>query len=129
MNSRFRAPCLLLTSTSTSDSCDALLGQVSGSDGVRGLYAGFGATLLHDVTYAAIQFALLEQLRLLANELVGGRPLTTVEDGSVGFTVGLVSATITEPLDLVRTRIMTQRRSGQSKFKLPGSGYLDLYYD
>jgi solute carrier family 25 S-adenosylmethionine transporter 26 len=103
----------------------ALRGAISGAEGIRGLYSGFRATLVLDVTYAAVQFALLERIRLVADRLVDGRPLTAVEDSGVGFTVGLLTATLTEPLDLVRTRIMTQRRDGQSEslgWLLRGSG-------
>ena len=92
----------------------ALRAAVSGPAGLGGLYAGFGATLVHDIAYATIQFALLEQLRLLADGLVGGRPLTTAEDGAVGFTVGLCTAAVTEPLDLVRTRLMAQKPPQQA---------------
>eukprot|EP01046_Picozoa_sp_COSAG06_P007483 COSAG06_NODE_366_length_16768_cov_145.097246_3_plen_480_part_00 len=67
-------------------------------------------TLRHDVAYAAIQFALLERLRLVADGLVGGRALTATEDGMVGFSVGLCTAALTEPLDLVRTRLMVQKQ-------------------
>ena len=88
----------------------ALRASISGPSGLRGLYAGLGATLVHDVAYAAIQFALLERLRLVADGLVGGRALTATEDGMVGFSVGLCTAALTEPLDLVRTRLMVQKQ-------------------
>lgn len=87
---------------------EALLASTSGPNGVRGLYAGWGATLVLDVSYATIQFTLLEQARVAADYIVGGRVLTAAEDGIVGFFVGLCTGTLTAPLDLVRTRLMAQ---------------------
>lgn len=99
----------------------ALRATISGPAGYRGLYAGLGATLVHDISYATVQFALLEQLRLAADGWVGGRPLTAAEDGAVGFTVGLCTAAVTEPLDLVRTRLMAQKQPHQASAPAAGA--------
>ena len=98
----------------------AALRSTVGRHGVRGLYAGFGATLVHDVSYAAVQFALMEQLRLVADRMVGGRALTASEDAAVGFWVGLLTATVAQPLDLVRTRIMVQNAQQAAAFGYRG---------
>lgn len=90
----------------------AVRASISGPDGLGGLYAGFRATLLHDVSYATVQFALLEQVRLFADYLVDGRVLTAAENGTVGFVVGLCTAALTGPLDLIRTRLMAQTHRG-----------------
>jgi solute carrier family 25 S-adenosylmethionine transporter 26 len=90
----------------------AVRASISGPDGLGGLYAGFRATLVHDVSYATIQFALLEQVRLFADCLVDGRALTVAENGTVGFVVGLCTASLTGPLDMIRTRLMAQTHRG-----------------
>ena len=60
------------------------------------------------MSYAVVQFGTLEQLRRVGAHLGGGRPLTASEDAGIGFVVGMAASAATEPIDLVRTRIMTQ---------------------
>ena len=62
------------------------------------------------MSYAVVQFGTLEQLRFLGAHLGGGRPLTASEDAGIGFVVGMAASAATEPIDLVRTRIMAQVR-------------------
>lgn len=78
--------------------------------GLAGLYVGLSATVGLDVTYAIIQFTALEYFRRLGLLLSGGRVLSSMEDALVGFLTGAVTAVLTEPLDVVRTRLQTQRR-------------------
>jgi len=78
--------------------------------GWRELFVGLGATITLDVAYALVQFSALEQLRLVGGLLSGGRVLTSGEDALIGFLTGALTAIATEPLDVVRTRLQTQKR-------------------
>ncbi|CCH59941.1 hypothetical protein TBLA_0C01260 [Henningerozyma blattae CBS 6284] len=64
--------------------------------GFRGLYRGYGATLLREVPFTAIQFGLYEALREAR-----GTPA-----GVAGGVAGGAAAWITCPLDVVKTRVM-----------------------
>lgn len=89
--------------------------------GVRSLYAGLGAQLVRDVPYVMAEFVVYEQLKLAA----GGRGAShaTEEDGDVGkgrpkrgeglwmgAVAGVVAAIVSNPADVVKTRLMTQVR-------------------
>lgn len=77
--------------------------------GVRALYVGLGATCTLDIFYALCQFTALEQLRTLGSFLSGGRPMSTREDALIGLLTGAVTSLLTEPLDVIRTRLQAQR--------------------
>lgn len=92
----------------------AALRSAVAAQGVRGLYAGLTATAVLDVVHATVQFAALERLTAAA---VGRRkrPLTSAEEGVVGFITGATAAVATEPIDVIRTRLMAQRRAGAER--------------
>ena len=93
-----------------------------------GLYAGFRATIVLDSAYAAVQFTTIEQLRRFALHrtpsgageggpagMERGRSATDLSTSTnmmIGFATGIVAAVLTEPLDVIRTRLMTQRGLG-----------------
>eukprot|EP00308_Calcidiscus_leptoporus_P004876 CAMPEP_0119381182 /NCGR_PEP_ID=MMETSP1334-20130426/61744_1 /TAXON_ID=127549 /ORGANISM="Calcidiscus leptoporus, Strain RCC1130" /LENGTH=265 /DNA_ID=CAMNT_0007401233 /DNA_START=306 /DNA_END=1103 /DNA_ORIENTATION=- len=103
-------------------SSDAVMAALAG--GWRGLYAGWPASCVLDVTYALVQFTALEQFRSLGLGLSGGRPLTAAEDSLIGFLTGAVTAVCTEPLDVIRLRLQTQQR-GEGKVDFGYNGLVD----
>lgn len=97
------------------------------SAGKGGLYAGFRATVVLDACYATVQFTCLEQLRRLALALArpagGGTDPSQLDarvNAAIGFFTGVLAAVATEPLDVVRTRLMTQRAKGEGAFQYQG---------
>jgi Mitochondrial carrier protein len=67
-------------------------------EGVRGLYAGYGAFLLRDLPFDAIEFVAYEQLRAAAGRMLGRDPnpaeVSLVGAAAGGFTgaINLVGA-------------------------------------
>jgi len=93
--------------------------------GRGGLYAGLRATVVLDTSYAVVQFTCLEQLRTLALRFSGGEltdptQLGTKANAAIGFATGLFAAVATEPIDVVRTRLMTQGAKGVGAFAYDG---------
>ena len=105
-----------------------------------GLFAGFGSFLLRDLPFDAIEFASYEQLKLAWCALApaapkpsstapqtmapGGtnpdgevetrrRPLRRHESAVLGAVAGAVTGAVTTPLDVVKTRLMTQGAEGR----------------
>lgn len=130
------------------------LGTIFRREGLRGLYAGFGACIVTDCAYSAAQFLVYEQVRWqqcargqrgtaqpclaaavhalthmpppLCPQLKalfrrrarrdGGEPrLTTPAVLAAGAGAGAVAAAITNPLDVITTRLMIQRQQGQQE--------------
>ncbi|CAK9216944.1 unnamed protein product [Sphagnum jensenii] len=88
--------------------------QIVGAEGVRGLYAGFGSFLLRDLPFDAIQFCIYEQLRIVCRKLVK-RDLVDAETAIIGAASGAVTGAVTTPLDVIKTRLMTQGAHGRYK--------------
>ncbi|CAM6082305.1 unnamed protein product [Calypogeia fissa] len=89
-------------------------------DGLTGFYRGYTAMVLRDVPYSALQFLTFEvlkkerqKLRVRRNkneESKRGKDL--MNDLWMGAIAGAVASSLTTPLDVVKTRIMTQTPAG-----------------
>ncbi|KAJ6004493.1 hypothetical protein N7522_006138 [Penicillium canescens] len=85
------------------------------TEGLRGLFAGFGATAARDAPYAGLYVLFYEQLKrrfsLMANKSTNSEtPATTVSSSSsINFASGAAAAgmatAITNPFDAVKTRL------------------------
>lgn len=76
--------------------------------GIRALWGGTKASLLYDVPYNMVQFTILEQVKRLGKQFRNGKDLDGWENICVGASTGILTSLITEPLDVVKTRLMTQ---------------------
>jgi len=85
------------------------------TSGARGFYAGYGSLVLRELPFDALQFPLYEALktRWAASRARAGYPnegrLQTWQTSACGSAAGAVSAAVTTPLDVVKTRMMTQK--------------------
>ncbi|KKK18848.1 hypothetical protein P175DRAFT_0535264 [Aspergillus ochraceoroseus IBT 24754] len=87
------------------------------TEGIRGLFSGFGATAARDAPYAGLYVLFYEQLkRRLATVAVPGdqeqarsQPLKALSSSSINFVSGALAAgfatAITNPFDAVKTRL------------------------
>eukprot|EP00761_Pharyngomonas_kirbyi_P002537 gb/GECH01002541.1/.p1 GENE.gb/GECH01002541.1/~~gb/GECH01002541.1/.p1 ORF type:complete len:333 (+),score=61.58 gb/GECH01002541.1/:1-999(+) len=87
------------------------LSQVYRLEGVAGLYTGLWATMVRDVPYSALYFLLYERLKqrvLLARTGSAMGDLGAQDTLVVSGTAGGVAAFLSNPLDLIKTRMQTQ---------------------
>lgn len=83
-----------------------ILYQALKTEGIRrGLYRGFGTTIMREVPFSLIQFPLWEYFKLHWTS-VTGTALTPVSVSICGAIAGGIAAGLTTPLDVVKTRIM-----------------------
>lgn len=83
-----------------------LLWQAYKQEGIRkGVYRGFGTTIMREVPFSFIQFPLWEYLKLQW-EPTTGLPLTPISVAVCGAVAGGIAAGLTTPLDVIKTRIM-----------------------
>ncbi|XP_068652154.1 S-adenosylmethionine carrier 1, chloroplastic/mitochondrial [Aristolochia californica] len=83
-------------------------------EGFKGLYAGYRSFLLRDLPFDAMQFCIYEQLRL-GYKLAARRDLNDPENAIIGAFAGAITGAITTPLDVIKTRLMTQGPANQYK--------------
>lgn len=86
------------------------------AEGVRGFFKGYGSLVLRELPFDAIQFPLYEFLQNKWKEVSGQGELKTWQTSFCGSIAGGVSAALTTPLDVVKTRLMTQK-AGINKYK------------
>ncbi|KAJ3332318.1 hypothetical protein HDU91_003123 [Kappamyces sp. JEL0680] len=81
--------------------------------GLGGLYYGWGATLLRDVPYSAIQFTIYETMKkFFIRVSCDGDPsrLSSGHDMFSGAVAGGIAGGLTTPLDVIKTYLQTQQR-------------------
>lgn len=77
------------------------------TEGIRGLFVGYYATLVRDIPYTMLELGIYENLKVV---LAGFRVKN--EEVTAAAVTGAVAAFITTPLDLVKTKLMMQAATG-----------------
>ena len=79
-------------------------------EGVRGLYTGFGVTLMREIPFSLIQFPMYEKFKIYISDyrLKKGNKngVYSYEAALCGSISGGIAAAITTPLDVIKTRLM-----------------------
>lgn len=77
-------------------------------DGVLGLYAGYSATLLRNLPAGVLSYSSFEYLKAAVIKESKQAKLEPYQSVCCGALAGAISASLTTPLDVVKTRLMTQ---------------------
>lgn len=80
--------------------------------GVRGLYAGYGATVVRDVPYTMLEFGSYAAFKRVCRAALRRQKLRPQEEWAMGGLAGGFTGLITTPLDVAKTRLMTQTATG-----------------
>ncbi|OBZ69004.1 putative mitochondrial carrier protein PET8 [Grifola frondosa] len=91
---------------------------VLSTEGIRGLYRGFGSTVMREIPFTSLQFPLYELLKLKLAKVLGKKTLHAYEAAVCGSLAGSVAAALTTPLDVLKTRVMLDLRD-PTKHNLP----------
>ncbi|KAL3697627.1 hypothetical protein R1sor_011703 [Riccia sorocarpa] len=81
-------------------------------EGVKGLYSGYSAALVRALPSSVLSFTTFEYLKAVWLNKSKKRSLDPWQSVLSGAMAGAISAALTTPLDVVKTRLMTQARSG-----------------
>lgn len=87
------------------------------TEGVSGLYTGLLSTLLRDVPFTAIQFALFEQGKRRIVSRTQHAELTGLQASGLGLAVGATAAVVTNPADVVKTRVQVQEGGNARQYR------------
>ncbi|KAK6115063.1 hypothetical protein DH2020_007332 [Rehmannia glutinosa] len=77
-------------------------------DGILGLYAGYSATLLRNLPAGVLSYSSFEYLKAAVLRETKKANLEPFQSVCCGALAGAISAFLTTPLDVVKTRLMTQ---------------------
>ncbi|XP_054800088.1 protein MITOFERRINLIKE 1, chloroplastic [Prosopis cineraria] len=77
-------------------------------DGILGLYAGYSATLLRNLPAGVLSYSSFEYLKAAVLRTTKKNHLEPIQSVLCGALAGAISASLTTPLDVVKTRLMTQ---------------------
>lgn len=80
----------------------------------RGIYRGFGSTIMREIPFSLIQFPLWEYFKLQWTPVTGYES-TPISVALCGAVAGGISAGLTTPLDVVKTRIMLAERDSLTR--------------
>ncbi|KAH9569593.1 hypothetical protein CY35_03G141400 [Sphagnum magellanicum] len=91
------------------------------NEGFSGFYCGYSLQVSRDIPYSALQFMTFEMLkRQHSDAQMPGRRKKRVkgiaDDLWMGALAGAVACTLTTPLDVAKTRVMTQDPTGNSVY-------------
>lgn len=81
--------------------------SIIAKEGVTGFFAGYGSLILRELPFGALQFPAYEYLKKVAARR-RGRTLETWETSVCGSLAGGFAAGLTTPIDVIKTRLMTQ---------------------
>ncbi|KAK4352551.1 hypothetical protein RND71_028069 [Anisodus tanguticus] len=88
-----------------------VLMRILEKDGILGLYAGYSATLLRNLPAGVLSYSSFEYLKAAVLSNVKKERLEPFQSVCCGALAGGISASLTTPLDVVKTRLMTQVHS------------------
>ncbi|KAK9888241.1 hypothetical protein WA026_000506 [Henosepilachna vigintioctopunctata] len=95
------------TSINMKDTSTNIFLKTYKQEGIKGLYRGYGSTVLREIPFSFIQFPLLEFFKSYYRKTFKNNiPLEPFEVATCGALAGSVAAAATTPLDVVKTRIM-----------------------
>lgn len=77
-------------------------------DGILGLYTGYSATLLRNLPAGVLSYSSFEYLKAAVLRRTNQVHLEPYQSVCCGALAGAISASLTTPLDVVKTRLMTQ---------------------
>jgi solute carrier family 25 S-adenosylmethionine transporter 26 len=81
------------------------------TEGPKGLYKGYFATISRDIPWNALTFMFFAQAKTAFKKLTGDSP-STEQNLVLGALSGMTAAVIMTPVDVVKTRLMTGGASG-----------------
>ncbi|KAI3464665.1 hypothetical protein Pfo_021328 [Paulownia fortunei] len=91
-------------------------------DGFLGLYAGYSATLLRNLPAGVLSYSSFEYLKAAVLRETKKANLEPFQSVCCGALAGAISASLTTPLDVVKTRLMTQAH-GEAVNKVAAAMY------
>ncbi|KAG0672721.1 S-adenosylmethionine transporter [Pichia californica] len=94
---------------SSLESFKYILLNKSGEGVFKGLYRGWGTTIMREIPFTIIQFPLYEHLKLSWAKNENIDKISPIKGAICGSIAGGIAAAITTPLDVLKTRLMLNK--------------------
>ncbi|TID28110.1 hypothetical protein CANINC_002702 [Pichia inconspicua] len=94
---------------SSLESLKYVISNKSGEGVIRGLYRGWGTTIMREIPFTIIQFPLYEHMKSLWAEYEGVEKISPLKGALCGSIAGGFAAAVTTPLDVLKTRLMLSK--------------------
>ncbi|XP_076468737.1 mitochondrial S-adenosylmethionine carrier protein-like isoform X2 [Babylonia areolata] len=91
----------------------AIFKSTVASEGFKGLYRGYLSTVTREIPFSLIQFPLWELFKKMWSEKTK-RPIEAWQSSLCGALAGGISAAVTTPLDVAKTRIMLAEKDSRT---------------
>ena len=101
------------------------LSSILRTEGLRGLTRGLGPTLVRDVPFSGLYLMFYEQLKTWVPDEVSRTQSSAAVHFSCGLVAGLLASLVTQPADVIKTRLQLSSGSG---LRLTGA-VLQIYRD
>ncbi|KAG8712784.1 S-adenosylmethionine transporter, partial [Ceratobasidium sp. 395] len=88
--------------------------RVARAEGIRGLYRGFGSTIMREIPFTSLQFPMYELFKMRLTKTLG-RSIGPHEAAVCGSVAGGIAAAVTTPLDVLKTRIMLDMKDAPER--------------
>ena len=92
--------------------------QIAAAEGVKGLYRGYSAAILREMTYSSVRFGMYEPIKFA---IAGDIPMKDVpywKKVVAGLSAGAIAAAMFSPTDLLKLR--AQKQTGPMRSMLCG---------
>lgn len=83
------------------------------SEGLRGFYRGYLSTVMREIPFSVVQFPIWEFLKSTWSRH-NSQPITAWQSSICGAVAGGTAATLTTPLDVVKTRIILAEKGSRT---------------
>jgi len=96
--------------------------------GIVGLYKGATACLMRDIPFSAIYFPVYSHFKTdVFHQDYNGKQLSFLETLASAAIAGMPAAYLTTPFDVVKTRLQSEAKKGQSNYKGPLDAFGKIY--
>ena len=115
-----RRPGAGATSANYKNTFDAF-SAIARSEGIAGFYRGYSACILTDCSYSAVQWVVYEFFKDRVKRKLGiSREMADEETLVIGGFAGGIAALVTNPLDTITARVITQGKRGTAEHQYKG---------
>jgi len=107
------------------------ISTVYGQHGIGAFFIGYKTTLIMNVPFTAIHFTVYESCKKIIHKWrnIAADDLSVTSQLLAGAMAGACASALTNPFDVVRTRLQTQGERGARRYKNMTSAMKSIYYE